>query len=177
MTTRTIMTLERVGQRELRLCQWFNRGCRYGFLKRSFSHISWLGDGKLWYTLMAVLPLVHGRTGLETSLRMAAAGIAGLVIYKSVKSLTRRLRPCAVDPAINQETSPLDRYSFPSGHTLHAVSFSVIATASFPALAWLVIPFTLLIALSRVVLGLHYPTDVGIGAAIGLLLAVFFLNI
>jgi undecaprenyl-diphosphatase len=69
-------------------------------------------------------------------------------------------------------TPALDRYSFPSGHTLHAVSFTILATASFPQLTWLLAPFATLVAASRVVLGLHYPTDVAAGALIGALLAV-----
>ena len=62
---------------------------------------------------------------------------------------------------------PLDRYSFPSGHTLHAVCFTSIACAYLPVLAWVLVPFALLVALSRMVLGLHYPTDVLAGALIG----------
>ena len=74
-------------------------------------------------------------------------------------------------PGINLAMPPLDRYSFPSGHTLHAVSFAWQAIAHFPALSWILVPAASLIALSRVVLGLHYPTDVLAGAAIGALLA------
>jgi undecaprenyl-diphosphatase len=62
---------------------------------------------------------------------------------------------------------PLDRYSFPSGHTLHAVGFTTVAVTAFPALAALLVPFAVLVAASRVILGLHYPTDVLAGAAIG----------
>jgi undecaprenyl-diphosphatase len=66
---------------------------------------------------------------------------------------------------------PLDHFSFPSGHTLHAMAFSLVALFYYPHLAWLLLPFTLLVALSRVVLGLHYPSDVMAGAALGVLIA------
>jgi undecaprenyl-diphosphatase len=65
----------------------------------------------------------------------------------------------------------LDHFSFPSGHTLHAVLFTVMLGVSFPLLLPVMIPFMLLVAASRVVLGLHYPTDVMVGAAIGATLA------
>jgi undecaprenyl-diphosphatase len=66
---------------------------------------------------------------------------------------------------------PLDRFSFPSGHTLHAAAFTTVALAYYPMLAWLLVPFAVLVAMSRVILGLHYPSDVFARAAIGLSLA------
>src|SRR5262245_59063020 len=136
-------------------------------VSRFFILISWLGDGRAWYALILTLPLVYGDTGLVTSLSMINVAIINFVLYKIIKQLTARARPCAVSTHIILGTAPLDRYSFPSGHTMHAVAFSMIATAHHPELAWFLVPFSCLIAISRVILGLHYPTDVLAGCVIG----------
>lgn len=164
--------LERMVERELGVCLWFNRACRYPGIRAGFATVSWLGDGKFWYALILLLPLLYGAAGLKAAVTMALTGLAGTVIYKVIKETTGRLRPCNINRSIDVGTSPLDFYSFPSGHTLHAVSFTLIAVSHFPPLAWLLVPFATLIAFSRVILGLHYPTDVLIGALIGLGLAL-----
>ena len=66
---------------------------------------------------------------------------------------------------------PLDHFSFPSGHTLHAVMASTVLGYIQPMLLVFMLPFTLLVAVSRMVLGLHYPSDVIVGALIGVLVA------
>jgi undecaprenyl-diphosphatase len=117
--------------------------------------------------LILTLPLVYGETGLMTSLSLIKVGVVNLALYKVIKSLTGRPRPCAVSASITLGTAPLDQYSFPSGHTMHAVAFSMVATAHHAELTWLLVPLSSLIALSRVLLGLHYPTDVIAGGIIG----------
>jgi undecaprenyl-diphosphatase len=136
-----------------------------------FRLVSRLGDGLFWYSVMLALIVTRGRPGLDTALRMLAAGVIGLVVYKLLKSRTTRPRPYQVLRGIRAGIDPLDTFSFPSGHTLHAVAFTVVVVSHFPALASLLVPFTLLVALSRVVLGLHYPSDVLAGAAVGALVA------
>jgi undecaprenyl-diphosphatase len=108
---------------------------------------------------------------------LALTSIVGVVAYRQLKHRLVRERPCVTHAGIRLGTAPLDRYSFPSGHTLHAVSFTMIATAHVPALAPILVPFALLVAISRVVLGLHYPTDVLAGGLIGSLLATISLSL
>jgi undecaprenyl-diphosphatase len=126
-----------------------------------------LGDGVFWYALMLTLVAWYGWEAVPTVLHMTIAGLLGTLIYKWLKGVTERPRPYQACPSICCLTAPLDRFSFPSGHTLHAVVFSLVATAHYPALGWLVWPFTVLVALSRLVLGLHYVSDVLVGALLG----------
>ncbi len=121
--------------------------------------------------LNAVLPLVDGWDGLLAGLHMLITGGAALVVYKSMKKATRRERPCHSLADIPALVAPLDHYSFPSEHTLHAVSFTFVAVHYYPQLSWALVPFTLLVAGSRIFLGLHYPSDVAAAAGIGLVLA------
>src|SRR3546814_5960017 len=136
-------------------------------MRRAFASVSRLGDGVFWYVLMAALVMFDGYAGLLASLHLAATGAVALLLYKAIKRWTRRPRPFAADVRIRAWIAPLDEFSFPSGHTLHAVAFSLVAVAHYPALAWLVLPFAASVAASRVVLGLHYPRDVLAAPAIG----------
>jgi len=132
---------------------------------------SWLGNGIFWYALALSLPLIYGRSALFTTVRGVIVGLVGVAVYKCVKSRLVRERPYISLEGIVPGAKPLDRYSFPSGHTLHAFSFSILAVAGYPELAWVCVPLTMLIALSRVMLGLHYPSDVVAGALLGSALA------
>ena len=159
--------LARFDHAEYRLCRSLNRGVAYPLVKYFFKTASRLGDGVIWYVLMLALPLIYGARGLQVSLVMLATGAAGLAVYKLLKRIFVRERPFIRHTGISLAQAPLDRYSFPSGHTLHAVSFTWQACAAFPELTPVLTPLALAIAASRVVLGLHYPTDVLVGALIG----------
>jgi undecaprenyl-diphosphatase len=163
------------GSAERRLCVAMNRWGARQALRRFFGVISRLGDGVFWYALMAVLALLGGAHGLACALHMALTGIVAATMYKFLKRWTRRPRPFRTHDAIIPYVAPLDEFSFPSGHTLHAVSFTLIALAYFPVLAPLLVPFTVLVMLSRIVLGLHYPSDVLAATAIGSVLGALSL--
>ncbi len=131
-----------------------------------FAAVSRLGDGIAWYCLMLLLLLFGGEVGQHAALQMAVVGLSSLLLYKALKALSKRPRPIAVEHSLRTRVAPLDEFSFPSGHTLHAVAFTLVATSHIPELGLLLWPFTASVAMSRVALGLHYPSDVL--AAIGL---------
>ena len=156
---------------EWRWCLRWNRWAAERAFVRFFGVISRLGDGAFWYALMATVALCGGVRGCTAAVQMAVTGIAAALLYRLLKRWTRRPRPFHAHREIVAHVAPLDEFSFPSGHTLHAVSFTIVALAYFPLLAPLLVPFTLLVAASRVVLGLHYPSDVFAATLIGSLLA------
>lgn len=166
-SSRASRFFEAVDQREFALCQTINRSLRFRPVHGYFQLVSRLGDGWFWYALILAMPVLLPEQGLAIALLMAATGLVCTVTYKLLKRWLIRERPFISFPSINCGTPPLDRYSFPSGHTLHAVCFNTVLAILAPPLAWLLLPFTVSVAASRVVLGLHYPSDVAAGAVIG----------
>lgn len=152
---------------EWRLCLACNRWVADKSVVRFFRVVSRLGDGMIWYALMLVLAVLCGDRGRQAALHMALVGLVAATLYRLLKRWTRRPRPFRSHAGIVAHIPPLDEYSFPSGHTLHATSFSLVALAWFPSLLAALLPLTLAIALSRVILGLHYPSDVIVAMAIG----------
>lgn len=159
------------GSGEWRLCLAVNRWGARRLIARGFGVISRLGDGVFWYVLILALALFGGERGLQAALHMALVGVVAATLYHVLKRWTRRPRPFRRHAGIIAHVPPLDEFSFPSGHTLHAVGFTIIALAYFPLLAPLLLPFAVLVAASRVVLGLHYPSDVIAAALIASVLA------
>ena len=158
-------------ERERSWALWIHGAAARPSIVRLMAGVSWLSDGMLWYAIIAVLPWWGGPNGLACALRMLGVGVLNLIIYKVVKRHFARPRPYKTCPGIRACVRSLDEYSFPSGHAMHATAFSVLLSAYYPPLAIALWSFTLLVALSRLVLGLHYPSDVAIGVAIGLVTA------
>ncbi len=164
-------------QLDLNLCIGFNRLSAYRIPELFFRFISRMGNGVFWYSLILILPSLYGEPGWQAALHMLLAGLPALLVYKVLKKTTSRQRPCNLHPRVRQKTASLDQFSFPSGHTLHAVNFTLVCSAYLPELAAPLASFSALVALSRPVLGLHYPSDVLAGAAIGTVMALLSLEL
>jgi len=125
------------------------------------------GDGWLWYALAAGV-LVHGG---ENRLRAASAAFlavaTGIACFLYLKRLTGRRRPCHIEPHCWATLLPPDQFSFPSGHTITAFAVAVPLSLWYPNLTVGLGFCGISIALSRILLGMHYLSDVLAGALIG----------
>ena len=161
----------RVDAAEVELCRSLNRFGHWPVVGTVFRTASRLGDWIFWVVLILLLPIMYGERGLLPAGQMAIVSVVGIIVYKLLKHRLVRERPYITHVDICAGTAPLDRYSFPSGHTMHAVALTLLSVTHFPELGWVLVPFASLVAASRVVLGLHYPTDVLAGGALGASLA------
>ncbi|OUY10096.1 phosphatidylglycerophosphatase [Acinetobacter indicus] len=156
---------------DLKGCLYLNHFSHSERVAYFFKVVSRLGDGLFWYVMLATVWLWQGLLyGLQI-IYLLLGGSVGTGIYKLLKSKTVRPRPYQVHQVIRLGERPLDHFSFPSGHTLHAVMITTVLGYIQPLLLVLMLPFTILVSLSRMVLGLHYPSDVAVGALIGGLVA------
>lgn len=136
-------------------------------LNRFMLVMSSLGDGYV-YVLAALA--VYAMVGLSVNwvLFTVIAFAVELIAYKLIKSGTTRPRPFQQHADIVNLVIPPDQYSFPSGHTaaatVAAIAFGMVLPIAIP----LLVAFVVLVAISRVYLGVHYPTDVLVGFALGL---------
>ncbi|MDE3197133.1 MAG: phosphatase PAP2 family protein [Acidobacteriota bacterium] len=131
------------------------------------------GDCWLWLALGTILLLFGGEQRFQVVFTAGVSAAAGGAAFILVKRAIGRERPCSREPHCWSTLLPPDRFSFPSGHTIMAFAIAVPIGLCYPELLAGLIFCAMSVAASRVILGLHYVTDVLagilIGCAIGLL--------
>ncbi|UGA54468.1 phosphatase PAP2 family protein [Vibrio sp. VB16] len=145
------------------------------FLQHRFSHdvarvgkaISHTGDGHL-YVLIGLSALLIDKEAGHLFLGVGLLAFAiELPIYWLVKNSIRRKRPEALSNQLNSFITPSDRYSLPSGHTSAAFVMATLLGQFYPDSYFMALIWATLVGASRVVLGVHFLTDVVVGAALG----------
>jgi undecaprenyl-diphosphatase len=131
-----------------------------------------MGDGWLWYALGIVLLIYGGERRYVAVGAAAFAAVAGICIFRLLKNKSRRRRPCDIEPHCWSEILPPDKYSFPSGHSITAFAIAISIGMFYPELQPPLLAAALLIAFSRIVLGMHFLSDVVVGSVIGVILAL-----
>ena len=165
---RTILV--HVERRDHRLMRRVNRWRPPRWIRLWMVWATRLGDGWLYYGLCPVLLLVGGPARYAAVVSAAASAMVGIAVFQLLKRASGRKRPCALEPHCWANTPPPDQFSFPSGHSISAFAIAVPIGLFYPAL---IVPMLLLavsIAASRVILGMHFLSDVIAGCLIGALL-------
>jgi undecaprenyl-diphosphatase len=94
----------------------------------------------------------------------------GIFVFKVLKRLSQRSRPCQLEPHCWSKVLPPDKFSFPSGHTMTAFSIALVVSYFYPSLEGTLFFIALSIAVSRIVLGMHFLSDVLAGIVLGVAL-------
>ncbi|WP_261844586.1 phosphatase PAP2 family protein [Aliamphritea ceti] len=129
--------------------------------------ISRLGDGiayLLFGLILFWLEPVDGSEFFQASLLTFSIEVP---LYLLLKQLIKRNRPCDHLNGVTPAIKPADQFSFPSGHAAAAFAFASMLSLYYPSLSETALIIAGLIGLSRVLLGVHYPTDILAGAVLG----------
>jgi undecaprenyl-diphosphatase len=130
-----------------------------------------LADGWLWLTLLAAPLASAGGWRLLAKGTLAVSATNALLVL--LKRHFRRTRPCERCPhPLFAEVVPPDPFSVPSGHTMNAFAFASVVALGFPVLAPALLVVGVSVAASRVVLGMHYVSDVVVGSLLGTMVGV-----
>jgi undecaprenyl-diphosphatase len=130
------------------------------------------GDGWLWYLVGLALLIFGGDTRFTTVAAAGSAALAGIGVFEALKHVSGRTRPCHIEPHCWATLLPPDRFSFPSGHTITAFAVALTVSGFYPFMAPGLLFCALSIAISRILLGMHFLSDVLVGALLGAGLAV-----
>ncbi len=153
---------------ERKVFLWANHKITHSFSFYLLSKITHLGGAT--FTILATLVIglfaaaPWNGVGLKALLALAVSHLPVALIKKRYP----RSRPYLVMPEANVCKNPLSDHSFPSGHT--TAIFSVVMPFVFtaPIMGLILLPIAAIVGFSRMYLGLHYPSDVAAGCAIGI---------
>ena len=126
-----------------------------------------VGDGWLWWTIGLILLVFGGPQRFRAVGAAATSEAVSAMIFLAIKKLAGRKRPCEIGQNCWATLLPPDQFSFPSGHSMTAFSVAVPLSLFYPSLEPGLLFCAVSIALSRIVLGLHFLSDIIVGSALG----------
>ena len=159
--------LQAIQDLDFQILDFIQTHLRVSFLDPVMAFFTHLGSSVTWIAVIALL-LFYRRTRKDAL--VSGIGLLGGVIFANVilKHLIARDRPCWIREGYPVLIGNPTDYSFPSGHTMAAVIFTVVMVRKHPKLAPVLIPIACLIGFSRMYLYVHFPSDVLFSIATGI---------
>jgi undecaprenyl-diphosphatase len=152
---------------DIRLMRRVNQWPAPRWIQTSVVLASRAGDGWLWGLTGLVILLFGGSDRFNALETAATAVVFGFAVFLVLKRITGRERPCTLESHCWASLLPPDRFSFPSGHTITAFAVAIPLGWFYPALLLGLLFCALSVGASRILLGLHYLSDVVAGIVIG----------
>ena len=162
------VVMEQLSLFELKILDFIQAHFQCRFLDIFFSIVTKLADSGIFWILLAVVLLFFKKTR-KTGLMMGVALMCGLIVGNlTLKPLIARIRPYDLNPDVPLLISKLHDFSFPSGHTLSSFEGATVLMIRDKRFGIPAMILAVIIALSRLYLYVHYPTDVLAGAILGI---------
>jgi undecaprenyl-diphosphatase len=161
-----------VDERDHRLMQRVNRWRAPKWLRLWMIAATRGGDGWLWYSMALVVAMFGGERRVGAIASATLAGAVGVALFMKLKRVIGRKRPCAIEAHCWAQLLPPDQFSFPSGHTITAFAVSVALSTFYPEMEAGLFFCAISIAASRILLGMHFLSDVIAGAVLGAMLGL-----
>ncbi|MFN0102257.1 MAG: phosphatase PAP2 family protein [Bryobacteraceae bacterium] len=128
------------------------------------------GDGWLWYAIGLSILLFGGEERFRATGSAFLAGAVGVWVFRLLKKTANRPRPCATTAHAWATLLPPDQFSFPSGHTMTAFAVATPLMSYYPDLSLGLLFCAVSIGVSRILLGMHFLSDVVAGGILGAML-------
>jgi undecaprenyl-diphosphatase len=163
---------ERLRGGDLFTFYWINHALRSSFYDWLMPKITHLGG--VTSSVLCSLFLLFQRTPFwhQTGVHLAWSLIISHLIANIIKRFVRRRRPYQALDGVVPGTKPLEDASFPSGHSTAIFCMATVLVLAIPSSFFLFYSLASIVAFSRVYLGMHYPSDIMIGASLGTLTAL-----
>ncbi|XQW86115.1 phosphatase PAP2 family protein [Thalassotalea piscium] len=169
--------LESIYQYDLKLLLWCRKSRYYPTFLTFIRAISKTGDGYMQVLVPCLYYLLNPSDGFSFIKLVVVAYALERVIYFVLKNKLKRRRPPDIVPDFTSVVKASDQFSFPSGHTMAAFLLAGLFALSIGISAWPLYLWAIMVASSRVILGVHFPTDTIAGALLGSVIAYLVIQL
>ncbi len=146
---------------------------RTSWLTAFFTTVTHLGDGGILWIILTVALLIPKKTRKVGITMAIALALTFVTVNLVLKPVIARTRPYEVVEGLRLLVDPAHDYSFPSGHSSSSMAAAAGMLGALPRkmrpVGWCAVILAVLICISRLYIGIHYPTDVLCGATIGII--------